>query len=87
MARAVTPQMNVSESRAKASMMTDTWMLSSGELSTGIMLVMAGSICPMCDTSRKKPAMRNPKVRAMGNRRLAAIDSNITSHATSSMVS
>lgn len=84
---AVTPLINVSDSRAKPIIIIDTWMLSSGELSTGMTWLICGSIWPMWLTSRKKPDMRNPHVIRMRNFRLSTSDTSNTVHATKSMVS
>ena len=68
-------------------MMMLTWMVSSGELSTGMRWVICGSICEMWLTSRKKPDSRKPKVSMMGKRRLAAKANSITAQAIKSIVS
>ena len=63
---AVSPQMKVRASRAKAIMMMLTWMVSKGDDKTGIRWVICGSICEMWLTSRKNPDMRKPKQSMMG---------------------
>ena len=87
MQRAVSEVAQVRASRAKAIMMMLTWMVSNGELSTGMRWVICGSICEMWLTSRKKPDNRKPKVSMTGNFLLAAKASSMTAQARNSMVS
>ena len=68
-------------------MMMPTWMLSSGLLSTGIIRPMAGSICEMWLTSRKKPESRKPNTTTMWALRHARSESSWVNHATTSIVS
>ena len=62
-------------------------MLSRGELSTGMMCVICGSIWLIWLTSRKNPDIRNPHVSSMRKRRLNTRATTCTIHATKSIVS
>ena len=68
-------------------MLTLTWMESRGELSTGIIWPMAGSMALMWLTRRKKPESRNPNTITMRKRRCISRAMASTNHARSSIVS
>ena len=84
---AMSPHMKVRDSNAKDIIIIDTWILNRGDDSTGIIGVICGSICPICDTRRKKPDIRKPNVIRIWNLLYAIKEKSITNHAIINIVS
>ena len=62
-------------------------MLNNGEDSTGMMWLICGFICPMCETRRNNPDKINPNVMTILNRWLAQIVAAIITHEMVNIVS